>query len=348
MILNCARSSVTPREALESLFAGNDLTHGQMTDVMGDIMKGVTTPIQTAALVTALRYKGETVTELVAAVQVMRSLSVKVDTTGLEHVVDTCGTGGDGMHTFNISSTAAFVAAAAGARVAKHGGRAVSSSVGSADVLESLGIGMVSTTPERAQQSLRHWGLGFMFAPHHHTAMKHSVSVRRELGVRTLFNLLGPMTNPAGAPNQLLGVFAAHFTQRLAAVLKELGTRHAMVVHGSDGLDEITLSGPTHVAELHEGEIREYLFHPRQVGIEPAPLNGLLVKSAEESRYLLLSVLEDEAGPARDIVLLNAGAALYVAGVTASHRAGVELARATLASGAARQRLEDLVSWIRT
>ncbi|WP_366863884.1 anthranilate phosphoribosyltransferase, partial [Acidithiobacillus sp.] len=180
-----------------------------MTDVMSDIMNGITTPIQTAALVTALRYKGETVTELAAAVQVMRSLSVKVDATGLAHVVDTCGTGGDGMHTFNISTTAAFVAAAAGARVAKHGGRAVSSSVGSADVLESLGIGMASTTPERAQQSLHRWGLGFMFAPHHHTAMKHSVSVRRELGVRTLFNLLGPMTNPAGAPNQLLGVFAA-------------------------------------------------------------------------------------------------------------------------------------------
>ncbi len=336
-----------PREALESLFAGNDLTHDQMTEVMSDIMKGITTPIQTAALVTALRYKGETVTELVAAVQVMRSLSVKVDTTGLAHVVDTCGTGGDGMHTFNISTTAAFVAAAAGARVAKHGGRAVSSSVGSADVLESLGIGMMSTTPERAQQSLHQWGLGFMFAPHHHTAMKHSVSVRRELGVRTLFNLLGPMTNPAGAPNQLLGVFAVHFTQRLAAVLRQLGARHAMVVHGSDGLDEITLSGPTHVAELYEGEIREYLFHPHQVGIEPAPLNGLLVKSAEESRQLLLSVLGDEAGPARDIVLLNAGAALYVAGVTTSHREGVELARATLASGAARQRLEDLVSWSR-
>ncbi len=338
---------MTPREALEMLFAGNDLSHEQMTEVMTNIMEGRTTPIQTAALVTALRFKGETVTELAAAVEVMRSLSVKVDTRGLERVVDTCGTGGDGMHTFNISTTSAFVAAAAGAKVAKHGGRAVSSSTGSADVLESLGIGMESTTPARAEQALAHWGLGFMFAPHHHLAMKYSVPVRRELGVRTLFNLLGPLTNPASAPHQLLGVFSAHFTMRLAQVLQRLGTRHAMVVHGSDGLDEITLSGATHVAELKNGQIHEYLFHPRDVGIDAAPLNRLLVKDANESRALLLEVLDNRVGAARDIVLLNAGAALYVAGVTASHVEGVEKARSALASGAARQRLEDLVKWSR-
>jgi anthranilate phosphoribosyltransferase (EC 2.4.2.18) len=336
---------LTPREALEALFAGNDLHHEQMTSVMMQIMQGQTTPIQTAALVTALRFKGETVTELVAAVEVMRALSVKVNTQGLSHVVDTCGTGGDGMHTFNISTTAAFVAAAAGARVAKHGGRAVSSSTGSADVLESLGIGMAETTPEKAEQSLRLWGIGFMFAPHHHTAMKHSVPVRRELGVRTLFNLLGPMTNPAGAPHQLLGVFAAHFTTRLAQVLQQLGTCHAMVVHGSDGLDEITLSGPTHVAELREGKVYEYLFWPQDVGIETAPLNALLVKNSEESRELLLGVLDNREGPARDIVLLNAGAALYVSGVASSLREGVECARAVLENGAAHQRLNDLVRW---
>ncbi|NDU85473.1 MAG: anthranilate phosphoribosyltransferase [Ferrovum sp.] len=336
---------MTPRDALESLFAGNDLTHGQMTAVMTDIMTGVTTPLQTAALVTALRYKGESVTELAAAVQVMRSLSAKVDTMGLQHVVDTCGTGGDGMHTFNISTTAAFVAAAAGACVAKHGGRSVSSSSGSADVLETLGIGLHSTTPERAQESLQRWGLGFMFAPHHHSAMKYAVGVRRELGVRTLFNLLGPMTNPAGAPNQLLGVFAAHFTRRLAEVLRCLGTRHALVVHGSDGLDEITLSGPTHMAELRDGEVREFLFSPNEVGIQTAPLNGLLVKDAMESRQLLLSVLDNQPGPARDIVLLNAGAALYVSGISRSLGDGVERARETLAAGAARQRLQDIVGW---
>lgn len=251
------------------------------------------------------------------------------------------------MHTFNISTTAAFVAAAAGARVAKHGGRAVSSSTGSADVLELLGIGMAQTTPERAEHAIKQWGLGFMFAPHHHSAMRHSVPVRRELGVRTLFNLLGPMTNPAGAPHQLLGVFAAHFTTHLARVLQRLGTRHAMVVHGSDGLDEITLSGPTHVAELKDGQIHEYLFHPQDVGIEMAPLNGLLVKNAEESRALLLGVLDNQSGPAREIVLLNAGAALYVSGVASNHREGVQRARQVLMNGAARQRLDDLVQWSR-
>ena len=338
---------MTPREALNALLARNDLNREQMLAVMTDIMTGATTPIQTAGLVTALRAKGETVTELAAAAEVMRHLSTRIDTTDLAHVVDTCGTGGDGMHTFNISTTAAFVAAAAGAHVAKHGGRSVSSTTGSADVLEALDIQVTTLTPERVAQSLRACGLGFMFAPNYHTAMRHSVTVRRELGVRTLFNLLGPLTNPAGAPHQLLGVFSPHLTGTLARVLQQLGSRHALVVHGSDGLDEITLSGPTHVAELKDGEVREYLLDPATCGITPSPLNGILVKNAQESRELLEMVLDNCPGPARDIVILNAGAAIYVAGLAPRLQDGIERAREVIASGQARARLETLVAWSR-
>lgn len=339
---------MTPRDALNALLSRNDLTRAQMLTVMRGIMSGETTPIQTAGIVTALRAKGETVVELAAAAEVMRELSVRVDTSGLDHVVDTCGTGGDGMHTFNISTTAAFVAAAAGAHVAKHGGRSVSSTSGSADVLESLGLAVTEQPAARTEVALRRFGLGFMFAPNHHTAMRHTVAVRRELGVRTLFNLLGPLTNPAGAPNQLLGVFSPHLTSTLAGVLQQLGSRHALVVHGSDGLDEITLSGPTHVAELKQGTIREYMLDPRDLGMTPAPLNELLVKSVQESRTLLQRVLDNQAGPALEIVVLNAGAALYVAGLTRHLREGIDLARATVASGKARQRLEALVAWERS
>ncbi len=336
---------MTPRDALNALLSRNDLTRAQMLTVMRGIMSGEITPIQTAGIVTALRAKGETVVELAAAAEGMRELSVRVDTSGLDHVVDTCGTGGDGMHTFNISTTAAFVAAAAGAHVAKHGGRSVSSTSGSADVLESLGLAVTEQPAARTEVALRRFGLGFMFAPNHHTAMRHTVAVRRELGVRTLFNLLGPLTNPAGAPNQLLGVFSPHLTSTLAGVLQQLGSRHALVVHGSDGLDEITLSGPTHVAELKQGTIREYMLDPRDLGMTPAPLNELLVKSVQESRTLLQRVLDNQAGPALEIVVLNAGAALYVAGLTRHLREGIDLARATVASGKARQRLEALVAW---
>ncbi len=338
---------MTPKDALNTLLARNDLSREQMLAVMTGIMTGETTPIQTAGIVTALRAKGETITELAAAAEVMRGLSVRVDTTGLDHVVDTCGTGGDGMHTFNISTTAAFVTAAAGAHVAKHGGRSVSSTTGSADVLETLGIAVTEIKPERVAESLRKFGLGFMFAPNHHTAMRYSAPVRKELGVRTLFNLLGPLTNPAGAPNQLLGVFSPHLTGTLAGVLHKLGSRHALVVHGSDGLDEITLSGPTHVAELKDGKIREYILTPEDVGLTPAPLNSILVKNAQESRELLEMVLDNRSGPALEIVVLNAGAALYVAGLARNLREGVEIARSAIAAGHARQRLDALIAWSR-
>ncbi|MDE2212303.1 MAG: anthranilate phosphoribosyltransferase [Betaproteobacteria bacterium] len=339
---------MTPKEALNALLARNDLTREQMLSVMTGIMTGETTPAQTAGIIVALRAKGETVTELAAAAEVMRGLSSGVDTAGLDHVVDTCGTGGDGMHTFNISTTAAFVAAAAGAHVAKHGGRSVSSTTGSADVLEALGIPVTQATPESVARSLRECRLGFMFAPTHHTAMRHSAVVRRELGVRTLFNLLGPLTNPAGAPNQLLGVFSPQLTGTLAGVLHRLGSRHALVVHGSDGLDEITLSGPTHVAELKDGTVREYLLDPAEFGIKPMPLNSILVKNAQESRELLEMVLDNRPGPALEIVALNAGAAIYVAGLAAGLREGIDRARQVIAEGGARQRLDALVAWSRS
>ncbi len=338
---------MTPKEALNALLARNDLSREQMLAVMTGIMTGETTPVQTAGIIVALRAKGETVTELAAAAEVMRSLSAPVDSGGLAHVVDTCGTGGDGMHTFNISTTAAFVAAGAGAHVAKHGGRSVSSTTGSADVLEALGIPVTQATPESVARSLRECRLGFMFAPTHHTAMRHSATVRRELGVRTLFNLLGPLTNPAGAPNQLLGVFSPHLTATLAGVLHRLGSRHALVVHGSDGLDEITLSGPTHVAELRDGAVREYLLDPADYGIRPAPLNSILVKNAQESRELLEMVLDNRPGPALEIVALNAGAAIYVAGLAPTLREGIAAARDVIASGRARERLDALVAWSR-
>ena len=338
---------MTPKDALNALLARNDLSREQMLAVMTGIMTGVTTPIQTAGIITALRAKGETITELAAAAEVMRGLSARVDATGLAHVVDTCGTGGDGMHTFNISTTAAFVTAAAGAHVAKHGGRSVSSTTGSADVLEALGIRVVDTAPEKVAESLKKFGLGFMFAPNHHTAMRHSAPVRKELGVRTLFNLLGPLTNPAGAPNQLLGVFSPHLTGTLAGVLHALGSRHALVVHGSDGLDEITLSGPTHVAELKDGKISEYLLDPRALGLTPAPLNSILVKNAQESRELLEMVLDNRPGPALEIVVLNAGAAIYVAGLARHLGEGIDIARSVIAAGHARQRLDALIAWSR-
>lgn len=336
---------MTPREALTALLAGNNLSHEQMTEVVTDIMTGATTQIQTAGIITALRAKGETVTEIAAAAGVMRSLSAQVNTQGLNYVIDTCGTGGDGMHTFNISTTAAFVAAAAGAHVAKHGGRSVSSVSGSADVLEALGVTVTDVSPETVEDSLRKNRLGFMYAPNHHSAMRHSAQVRKELGVRTMFNILGPLTNPAGAPNQLLGVFSPQLTGTLAHVLKELGSRHALVVHGLDGLDEITLTGPTQVAELKDGEVREYQLAPMDFGIRPTPLNPMLVKDSEQSKDILLRVLDNQPGPALDIVLLNAGAAIYVSGLANNLLEGVNLAREVIESGKARESLDNLVAW---
>jgi len=256
--------------------------------------------------------------------------------------VDTCGTGGDKAHTFNISTTAAFVAAAAGARVAKHGGRSVSSQSGSADVLEALGVNL-ALTPEQVGLSLRQVGLGFMFAPNHHPAMKHAAPVRKELGMRTILNILGPLTNPAGAPNQVMGVFHADLVGIQARVLKMLGSRHVLTVHGHDGLDEITITGPTHVAELKHDFITEYSVEPKQFGFDIAPIEAIQVKDAAESRARVEAVLANEAGPSRDVVILNAAAALYVSGIAGSLWDGVALARDALASGAARRKLDDLV-----
>jgi anthranilate phosphoribosyltransferase len=291
-----------------------------------------------------LHVKTESVSEIAAAASVMREFSTKVDASGLDHLVDTCGTGGDKSHTFNISTTAAFVAAAAGARVAKHGGRSVSSSSGSADVLEGLGVHL-ALTPEQVSLCLREVGLGFMFAPSHHPAMKHAAPVRRELGMRTILNILGPLTNPAGAPNQVMGVFHPDLVGIQARVLKMLGSRHVLTVHGQDGLDEITLTGPTNVAELKHEFITEYVIEPKQFGLDTAPIEAIQVAGPGESRARVLAVLGGEPGPSRDVVLLNAAAALYVSGLAASLSDGVALARDAITSGAAKAKLDRLVSF---
>ncbi len=328
---------------LSKLIARADLSREAMLDLMRAIMTGELTPAQIAGAIVALRCKGETVTELAAATTVMRELSTKVPLAGTEYLVDTCGTGGDGAHTFNVSTAAAFVAAAAGAKVAKHGGRSVSSKSGSADVLEALGVN-VNLSPEAVAAAVREIGVGFMFAPNHHSAMKHAAPVRRELGVRTLFNLLGPMTNPAAAPNQVLGVFDRAYTRLLAEVLREMGSRHVLVVHADDGLDEISLGASTHVAELKDGQISEYTLNPEDFGLVRVASEKLAVSSVEESKAMLLAALDNQAGPARDIVALNAGAALYVSGRAASLAEGVLAAQAALASGAARNILDALAA----
>jgi len=328
---------------LSKLVARTDLAREEMLDLMRAIMTGELTPAQIAGAVVALRCKGETVTELAAAATVMRELSTKVPLTGVDYLVDTCGTGGDGAHTFNVSTAAAFVAAAAGAKVAKHGGRSVSSKSGSADVLEALGVN-VNLPPEAVAQAVREIGVGFMFAPNHHSAMKHAAPVRRELGVRTFFNLLGPMTNPAGAPNQVLGVFDRAYTRLLAEVLRELGSRHVLVVHADDGLDEISLGATTYVAELKDGQIHEYTVSPEDFGLTRCASEKLSVSGVEESKAMLLGALDNQPGPARDIVALNAGAALYVSGVAASLAEGVLAAQAAIQSGAAKARLEALAA----
>lgn len=329
---------------LNRLIAREDLASAEMLELMRAIMTGALTPAQIAGAVIALRCKGETVIELAAAATVMRELSTKVPLAGIEHLVDTCGTGGDGAHTFNISTAAAFVAAAAGARVAKHGGRSVSSKSGSADVLESLGVN-VNLPPERVAAAVQEVGVGFMFAPNHHSAMKHAAPVRRELGVRTLFNLLGPMTNPAGAPNQVLGVFDRGLVRKLAEVLRELGSRHVMVVHSADGLDELSLAGVTFVAELKHGEITEYAVQPQDFGLVHCPSEALAVADVEEAKRRFLRALDNEDAPERDIVALNAGAAIYVAGLAASLHDGVDKARLALESGQARGRLRALCAY---
>jgi anthranilate phosphoribosyltransferase len=333
-----------PQDALTRVIENREIFHDEMLDLMRAIMSGEMSPVMIAALTVGLRVKKETIGEISAAAQVMRELSTKVAVKDEAHLVDTCGTGGDSAHTFNISTTAAFVAAAAGAKVAKHGGRAVSSQSGSADVLESLGVN-INLKPEQVGHCIDEVGLGFMFAPNHHSAMKHAAPVRRELGVRTIFNLLGPLTNPAGAPHQVMGVFHPDLVGIQVRVLQRLGSRHALTVHGQEGLDEISVSGPTMIGELKDGHVSEYTVHPEQFNMPVHDPRGLRVASVEESGAMLLSVLENKPGASRDIVTLNAAAAVYAAGVCPSLIDGVKLCREALASGAAREKLQQLVTF---
>jgi anthranilate phosphoribosyltransferase len=334
----------TPLEAINRLCDKREIFYDEMVDLMRQVMEGKVPPVQLAAILMGLHVKTESVSEIAAAASVMREFSTKVDASGVEHLVDTCGTGGDKAHTFNISTAAAFVAAAAGAHVAKHGGRAVSSQSGSADVLEGLGVNL-ALTPQQVGQCIREVGVGFMFAPSHHPAMKHAAPVRKELGMRTILNILGPLTNPANAPNQVMGVFHADLVGIQARVLKMLGSKHVLTVHGHEGLDEITITGPTFVAELKHDFITEYTIEPKQLGFDVAPIEALQVKDAAGSRARVESVLANETGPSRDVVILNAAAALYVSGVAPSLWDGVALARDALASGAARAKLAQLVKF---
>ena len=339
-------TTFTPQEAINRLCDKREIFYDEMVDLMRQVMEGKVPPVQLAAILMGLHVKSESVSEIAAAASVMREFSTRVDASEVPHLVDTCGTGGDKLQTFNISTTAAFVSAAAGAHVAKHGGRSVSSKSGSADLLESFGVNL-SLTPEQVALCIREVGVGFMFAPNHHPAMKHAAPVRKELGMRTILNILGPLTNPAGAPNQVMGVFHADLVGIQARVLKMLGSRHVLTVHGHEGLDEISITGPTFVAELKHDFITEYAIEPKQFGLDVAPLEAIQVSGPEESRARVASVLANEAGASRDIVILNAAAALYVSGVAASMWDGVAMAREAIESGAARAKLDQLVSFTR-
>ena len=335
------------KQALEQLLSGRDLAHADMLGLMQQGMSGELTSAQIAGLMIALRVKGESVDEITAAATVMRALSTKVEIADKTHLIDTCGTGGDGIQTFNVSTCAAFVAAAAGAKVAKHGGRSVSSTCGSADVLEALGVN-VNVTPQQVAKCVDKIGIGFMFAPNHHSAMKHAAPARRELGVRTIFNLLGPLTNPANAKRQVMGVFSKNLTLKLAKVLQNLGSAHVMVVCGADGMDEISFTGDTFVAELKDGKISEYTLNPMQFGLKIHALKSIKVENAQESKAIILDVLAGKhsvgkQSAARDIVLLNAGAAIYVAGLQATINAGIEHAAKVIDNGAAKQKLAELI-----
>ena len=335
---------MTPQEALTRVIEHREIFHDEMLDLMRQIMRGEMSPVLVAAIVMGLRVKKETIGEIAAAAHVMRELSTKVAVTDATHLVDTCGTGGDSAQTFNISTAAAFVAAAAGAKVAKHGGRAVSSQSGSADVLESLNIN-INLTPEQVGRCIDEVGLGFMFAPNHHSAMRHAAPVRRELGVRTIFNLLGPLTNPAGAPHQIVGVFHPDLVGIQVRVLQRLGSRHAMTVYGMEGLDEISVSGATMIGELKDGRIHEYTVHPEDFNMPVHNPRNLKVATVEESRAMLISALENKPGAPRDVVALNGGAAIYASGLADSLTDGIERARQAIANGSARQKLADLVGF---
>ncbi|MFO1415481.1 MAG: anthranilate phosphoribosyltransferase [Burkholderiales bacterium] len=338
--------SITVQEALQRTIEHREIFHDEMLSLMRQIMSGEVSPVMIAALTVGLRVKKETIGEIAAAAQVMRELSTKVDVVDRAHLVDIVGTGGDSSHTFNISTASMFVAAAAGARVAKHGGRSVSSKSGSADVLEALGANIM-LKPEAVAACIAETGVGFMFAPNHHSAMKHAAPVRRELGVRTIFNILGPLTNPASAPNQLIGVFHPDLVGIHVRVLEKLGAHHAIVVYGKDGMDEVSLGAATMVGELKDGAIREYEIHPEDFGLSMKSNRGLKVGDAVESKEMVLEALSDVEGTPREIVALNAGTALYAADVAKSIGEGIELARAAIASGAAKKKLEHFVATTR-
>lgn len=330
------------KQALTRIIDRHSLSFDEMRHVMEDIMNNRLSPVQMAAFVTGMRVKGETIEEIAAAASVMRSLSKKVAVQDRSRLVDIVGTGGDGSSSFNVSTTAMFVMAAAGGRVAKHGNRSVSSKSGSADVLEALGA-FIELEAEQVAECVAQTGIGFMFAPMHHPAMKHVAPVRKELGVRTLFNVLGPLTNPADAPNMLMGVFKASLVPQVAGVLVELGIERGLVVYGRDGLDELSIGKPTLVAEVINGDIEEYEIEPEDFGIKAVDLSVLAVDGPEESRAMMLRALSKEASPAKDIVVLNAGAGLFCAGVARSIVQGVDLARETIDSGAALAKVEDFV-----
>jgi anthranilate phosphoribosyltransferase len=338
--------SITPTEALARCIEHREIFHDEMLSLWRRLMSGELSAVQISAVLMGMRVKKETVGEIAAAAQIMREFSTKVEVADQTHLVDIVGTGGDSAHTFNISTAAMFAAAAAGARVAKHGNRGVSSSSGSADVLEALGAN-IALAPDKVAACLAESGIGFMFAPNHHAAMRHAAPVRRELGVRTIFNILGPLTNPASAPNQLMGVFHPDLVGIQVRVLQRLGSRHVLVVYGKDGMDEVSLGAATMVGELKDGEVREYDIHPEDFGLSMVSNRGLKVANAAESRAMVLEALEGTPGTPREIVTLNAGVALYAADAASSIDDGIRMAKESIASGAAKRKLDQFVALTR-
>jgi anthranilate phosphoribosyltransferase len=336
--------TLTPQQALLRCIEHREIFHDEMLDLFRQIMGGEMSPVMIAALTMGLRVKKESVGEIAAAAQVMREFAAKVNVENSDNLLDIVGTGGDGANTFNISTASMFVAAAAGARVAKHGGRSVSSSSGSADVLEALGVN-INLQPDQVAQSIQATGIGFMFAPNHHAAMKHAAPVRKELGVRTIFNILGPLTNPAGAPNIMMGVFHSDLVGIQARVLQKLGAKHAVVVWARDNMDEVSLGASTMVGELVNDEIHEYDIHPEDFGLQMVASRNLKVGNVTESKEKILEALANKTGPARDIVILNSGTALYAAGISSSIANGITMAQEVVASGAARSKLDQFVQF---
>jgi anthranilate phosphoribosyltransferase len=338
---------MTPQEALSRVIEHREIFREEMLELMRAIMSGEVSPTLIAAIIVGLRVKKETIGEIAAAAEVMREFATKVEVKDTDKLIDVVGTGGDGAHTFNISTASTFVCAAAGARVAKHGNRSVSSKCGSADVLEALGAN-INLKPGQIARCIDEVGVGFMFAPLHHGAMKHAAPVRRELGVKTIFNILGPLTNPAGARLELMGVFHPDLVGIQARVLQRLGSRHVMIVHGLEGLDEISISGPTMVGELKDGKINEYDVAPQDFGLQTHDADAIRVDGVERSKAMVLAALDDETGAARDIVALNAGASIYVAGLAPTMAEGVKKAQGLIASGAARKKLDSFVALTKT